>query len=168
LESRQHAAARGARPLARVVSYASTFGCPCSGAPSVDAIRNAIRLALEKSGVAANQIDHVNANARGTREGDRAEAQAIASLLGDVPVTAPKSYFGNLMAATGTLEAAVSLLAFQNDLIPVTLNHERPDPQCPVNVVVGEPRPSTRPYALLLNQSPTGQCVAVVLGREPT
>jgi 3-oxoacyl-[acyl-carrier-protein] synthase II len=167
LESRQHAAARGARPLARVVSYASTFGCPCSGAPSVDAIRNAIRLALEKSGVAANQIDHVNANARGTREGDRAEAQAIASLLGDVPVTAPKSYFGNLMAATGTLEAAVSLLAFQNDLIPVTLNHERPDPQCPVNVVVGEPRPSTRPYALLLNQSPTGQCVAVVLGREP-
>jgi 3-oxoacyl-[acyl-carrier-protein] synthase II len=168
LESRGHAEARGARPMARLVSYASTFGCPCSGAPNVEAIRNAIRLALDKPGIAASEIDHVNANGSGTRHGDRVEAQAIADLLGDVPVTAPKSFFGNLMAATGTLEAAVSLLAFQNGLIPITLNHERRDPECPVNVVVGEPRPSTRPYALLLNQSPTGQCVAVVLGREPT
>ena len=101
-------------------------------------------------------------------DGDRVEAQAIGELLGDVPVTAPKSFFGNMMAATGALEMAASVLAFEHGLIPVTLNHERRDPECPVNVVVGEPRPSTRPYALLLNQSPTGQCVAVVLGREPT
>jgi len=168
LESRQHAAARGARPLARLVSYASTFGCPCSGAPNAEAIRNAIRLALDKPGIAASDIDHVNANGSGSREGDRVEAQVIAALLGDVPVTAPKSFFGNLMAATGTLEAAVSVLAFEKGLIPVTMNHERPDPNCPVNVVAGEPRPSTKPYALLLNQSATGQCVAVVLGREPT
>ncbi len=99
--------------------------------------------------------------------GDRVEAQAIGELLGDVPVTAPKSFFGNLMAATGTMEMAASVLAFENGLIPVTLNHERRDPDCPVNVVAGEPRPSTRPYALLLNQASTGQGVAVVLGREP-
>jgi 3-oxoacyl-[acyl-carrier-protein] synthase II len=167
LESRQHAAARGARPLARVVSYASTFGCPCAGAPDVNSIRNSIRVAIEKAGITASEIDHVNANGSGSPQGDRAEAQAIVELLGDVPVTAPKSFFGSPMAATGALETAVSLLAFQNGLIPVTLNHERRDPDCPVNVIAGEPRPTARPYALLLNQAPTGQCVAVVLGREP-
>ncbi len=145
LESRQHAVGRGARVFARVVSYASTFGCPSSGAPDKTALRNSIRLALEKAGTTADQIDHVNANAGGWREADRVEAQVIAELLGDVPVTAPKSFFGNAMAGTGVLEAAASLLALEHGQIPVTLNHERPDPECPVNVVSREPLPSTRP-----------------------
>ncbi len=166
VESRQHAAARGVRPIARLVSHASTFGCPCAGAPTKTAIANSIRLALSKPGITASEIDHVNANGSGALVGDRVEAQAIAELLGDVPVTAPKSFFGNVIAGTGALEAAASLLAFEHGQIPVTLNYERRDPECPVNVVAGEPWPSTRPYVLLLNQSSTGQCVAVVLARE--
>ncbi len=85
--------------------------------------------------------------------------------LGDVPVTAPKSFFGNLGAATGAVEMAVSLLAFAHGQIPVTLNYDQPDPECPVRVIHGEPAPSTKPFALLLNQSTTGQAVAVLIAR---
>jgi 3-oxoacyl-[acyl-carrier-protein] synthase II len=87
--------------------------------------------------------------------------------LGDVPVTAPKGNFGYALAASGALEAAVSVLACQHKLVPHTLNYEHPDPQCPVNVVHGEPRPLDRPTAMVLTHSPHGQAVAVVLAAAP-
>ena len=71
----------------------------------------------------------------GTLEHDRAEAYGIHEALGDVPVTAPKSFFGNLGAATGAVELAVSLLAIDYGQIPATLNYARPDPECPINIV---------------------------------
>ena len=91
------------------------------------------------------------------------EAQAIHSLLGDVPVIAPKSYFGNIGAGGGAVEMAVSLLAIQEGMLPVSLNYENPDPLCPVNVVSRAPRPIDKHGVLLLNQGRDGQAVAVVL-----
>ena len=81
-----------------------------------------------------------------------------------MPVTAPKSYFGHLGAAAGALEAVLGVLAFEHGLVPPTLNYEHPDPQCPINVVHGEPLPIARPNALILSHSPNGQAVALVLG----
>jgi 3-oxoacyl-[acyl-carrier-protein] synthase II len=97
-------------------------------------------------------------------EEDRAEAQAIRSCLGDVPVTAPKSYFGCLGAGTGAVEMAASVLAIATGIVPTTLNYEFPDPTCPVNVVHGQPLMTDRRTALVLNQTETGQTAAVVLG----
>ncbi|MCD4728556.1 MAG: beta-ketoacyl-[acyl-carrier-protein] synthase family protein, partial [Pirellulales bacterium] len=74
------------------------------------------------------------------------------------------SYFGHLGPAAGALEVAMSVLALHAGLIPPTLNYERPDPQCPVNVVHGRPAPLERPTALVLAHSHHGQAVAVVLG----
>ena len=166
LESRRHAQARGRKPLARVVDYASAFEPPRKDAPvQGTATRAAIRQLLARTGVTPAEIDHVNANGLGTVAADRAEARAIRAELGDVPVTAPKSFFGNLGAATGAVEMAASVLSFVHGQIPVTLNYDHPDPECPVNVVHGQPRASTKPYALLLNQSATGQAVAVLIAR---
>jgi 3-oxoacyl-[acyl-carrier-protein] synthase II len=165
IESRQHAEKAGRKILARVVSHASTYGPPQDGMPSCEPIKRSIHQALERAKVQSGEIDHVNANGLSTQAGDRAEAQAIASTLGNVPVTAPKSFFGNLRAGTGALETTVSLLAFEHGLVPVTLNYERPDPECPLNVIHGEPLKSSKNYCLLLNQSTTGQAAAVVLGR---
>jgi 3-oxoacyl-[acyl-carrier-protein] synthase II len=61
---------------------------------------------------------------------------------------------------------AVSLLAFQEGMLPVSLNYENPDPACPVNVIHGNPRTIEKKGALLLNQGRDGQAIAAVLMAE--
>jgi 3-oxoacyl-[acyl-carrier-protein] synthase II len=81
-------------------------------------------------------------------------------------VTAPKSIFGSIGAGAGAVEMAVSLIALGTGLVPPTLNYENPDPQCPVNVIRGQPLKVAHPIALLLNHAPLGQAVAMVLAAE--
>src|SRR4029079_8195839 len=100
------------------------------------AIRRAIKAALAAANLSAADIGHVNAHGNSTKDDDVAEARAIESTLSDVPVTAPKSYFGHVGPGGGAVELGVSVLGLQRGLIPPTINYETPDPQCPVNVVV--------------------------------
>jgi 3-oxoacyl-[acyl-carrier-protein] synthase II len=164
LETRQHSERRGARALARILAASSRFE-PVRDGQSLrgTAIQQSIVAALDAARLRPSEIGHVNAHGDGTIEHDRAEAQAIHEVLGNVPVTAPKSFFGNLGAASGAVEIAVSLLAFERGRIAATLNYSRPDPECPVNVVHGAAEPSGKPVALLLNQAPSGQSAALLL-----
>ena len=143
LESRDHAERRGVRPLARIAGVGQPLRSrpPNRKQPTGDAIRRAIRAALAAAELESFHVGHVNAHGNSTLEDDRAEARAIRAALGDVPVTAPKSFFGNLGHGSGAVELAVSLVALAHGVIPPTLNYESPDPDCPVNVVT-EPRPS--------------------------
>jgi 3-oxoacyl-[acyl-carrier-protein] synthase II len=167
LESRRHAIARGAAVLGQLRGIASAFQPPKVHSPeSESALHRAIRGALRSAGIDPSEIGHVNADGLSTVEDDRREARAIRDCLGDVPVTAPKSYFGNLGSATGAVEMVASVLAFEAGVIPPTLNYERSDPECPVNVVAGLPLEVQRPTALLLNRAPTGQVVALVVEGE--
>jgi len=164
VENRQHAEARGANILARVLGYSSTFEPGRNGKPPQGvATRTAIRNVLASARLTPADIGHVNAHGLSTVEQDRTEAQAIRDELGDVPVTAPKSFFGNLGAGTGAVEMAASLLSFSKGQVPFTLNYDRPDPQCPIEVIHGRPHSSNKQTALLLNQATMGQSVAVVL-----
>ena len=165
LERRRHALARRAPILARFVSAASRFERPPRHGQVATgrAIRESIVATLQASGMSANDVSHVNAHGLGTIADDRLEAQAIADTLGNVPVTALKSYFGNLGSGTGAVELAASILALEQGCIPRTLNYERPDPTCPVHVVHGSERSSTGSLALSLNQAPTGQAVALAI-----
>ena len=129
LESRRHAEARGAKILARVRGFGRSFDLvPGRHAAGTDGFRRAIEGALASAGLGPSDIGHVNAHGSGMIEGDRFEAQAIRSCLGDVPVTAPKSYFGCLGAGTGAVEMAASVLAIATGTLPATLNYEFPDP----------------------------------------
>jgi len=164
LESYRHAQARGATILARLVGTASTFETPvATGQCSGSAIRRGIGQLLATHHLSARDIDHVNAHGAATVDGDRTEAQAIREALGDVPVTAPKSYFGNLRAGGGALELAVSVLSLIEGKVPPTLNYQRPDPACPVNVIRQSPRDLQKCHAFALNQAPTGQSVAALV-----
>jgi len=163
LESRDHAERRGIRPLARVAGWASRYEASAESlAPTGDAIGRAIGAALRMAGLESYHVGHVNAHGNSTLEDDRAEAQAIRRTLGDVPVTAPKSYFGNLGHGSGAVELCVSLAALAHGVIPPTLNYETPDPECPVNVVT-EPRPAESRTFVALNHNTTGQAAAVVV-----
>jgi 3-oxoacyl-[acyl-carrier-protein] synthase II len=174
VEPLAHAQARGAPIFARLLGSAAAFepgsirSCnPTSNGRRDGAIRRAIAGAMRDAGLTPDGLGCVVAHGTSSVEDDRLEAQAIQSVLGDVPVTAPKGNFGYALAASGALEAAVSVLACQHKLVPHTLNYEHPDPECPVNVVHGEPRPLDRPTALVLTHSPHGQAVAVVLAAAP-
>lgn len=163
LESRRHAERRGAKILARIDAVASRYE------PSIaqreitgKAIAAAIGAALEAAEIEPRDVAYVNAHGISTREDDPAEARAIHDTLDEVPVTAPKSYFGNLGPGSGAVELAISILAMQRRVIPPTLNYEHPDPECPVNVVT-EATPTFKRSVVALNHCSTGQAAAAVI-----
>ncbi|QDU96055.1 beta-ketoacyl-[acyl-carrier-protein] synthase family protein [Lignipirellula cremea] len=161
LESRDHALNRGANILAQVKGFARTQ--QTGGEPAGGAIRRSIALALEDAGLKASDIGYVNAHGLSTVNEDLVEAQAIHDVLGDTPVTAPKSFFGNLGAGGGAVEMAVSLLGLAHGVAPFTLNYETPDPACPVKVIAGELKKNPQGAVIALNQTYTGQATAVIL-----
>jgi 3-oxoacyl-[acyl-carrier-protein] synthase II len=162
LEELEHAKARGATILGEVVGWAAGVDRGKQGPGLARVIRNA----LSAAGIGPNDIDHVNAHGTGTTVGDAFEARGIGEVFGrDTPVFAPLSRFGNMGAASGLSELACSVLALKNGQLPGTLNHEKPDPACPVRVHTGGPRPVSRPYALKVSYTNLGQCAAAVVRR---
>ena len=166
LESRVHAEQRGAKVQAGVLGHGRRCE-PCADTqrPTGQAIGQAIEAALAMSHVPASEVGHVNAHGLGTVEDDAMEARIIQQTLGDVPVTAPKSFMGNLGAAGGAAELAISLLGLQQGIVPPTLNYEVSDPACPVNIVA-EPQVARSPAVLALNHKLTGQAVALLVSAD--
>jgi 3-oxoacyl-[acyl-carrier-protein] synthase II len=163
LETRAHAEARGIKPLARIVAYGRRYEPSTdSYQPTGRGIQQAIEAALEMAGAKPDDVGHVNAHGLSTELDDRIEAEAIRKTLADVPVTAPKSFVGNIGAGSGAVELAVSLIGLERCLVPPTLNYETPDPKCPVNVVT-ELTPARTPTVLVLNHRTTGQAVSLLV-----
>jgi 3-oxoacyl-[acyl-carrier-protein] synthase II len=133
LEELEHASARGATILAELVSYGATADASHITLPApggIGAVR-AARRALEKAGMSADEIDHVNAHATSTPEGDRAELQSIKTIFGDraskVPVTSNKSMLGHTLGAAGAIEAIVTIQSIRESCVPPTINLDDPD-----------------------------------------
>ena len=133
LEELDHAQARGATILAEVCGYGATADASHITLPApggIGAVR-AARRALEKAGMSPDEIDHVNAHATSTPEGDKAELQAIRTIFGErageVPVTANKSMIGHTLGAAGAIEAVVTVLTMRDGCVPPTINLEDPD-----------------------------------------
>jgi 3-oxoacyl-[acyl-carrier-protein] synthase II len=129
------------------------------------AISRSLTATLDSAGWRPRDVGHVNAHGLSTVEADEAEAGAIRETLGDAPVTALKSYFGHVGPAGSLLELIGSILAFQHDQIPVTLNYTTPDPRCPIAVVHGQPLTSRIPTAIKISFASTGQTAAVAIGK---
>ncbi|HYY09004.1 MAG TPA: beta-ketoacyl-ACP synthase II [Actinomycetota bacterium] len=134
LETLESAMARGAKPLAELVGYGATADASHITLPApggIGAVR-AARRALDKAGVDPRAIDHVNAHATSTPEGDRAELAGIRTLLGDhapkVSITANKSMLGHTLGAAGAIEAIATIQSIRSGCIPPTINLEDPDP----------------------------------------
>lgn len=164
LEARAHAERRGA--TIRSVLTAAAARCePRARRDGLtgSSLRQAIRTVCERAKLTPPEVGHVNAHGVSTVEMDRAEAKAIAAELGDVPVTAPKSFFGHLGAGGGVVELVASILGIERGLVPPTLNYATADPECPVNVVQGKPLEGRPATAVKVNLCSTGQAVAVAI-----
>ncbi|MAT72330.1 MAG: 3-oxoacyl-ACP synthase [Planctomycetaceae bacterium] len=163
LETREHALARGVEPLAVLRGY----GRRCEPVadthqPTGRGIEQAITAALQSADMQSADVGMVLAHGASTQVEDRAEAAGIAAALGDVPVTALKSYLGNIGAGAGAVELALGILAARAGVVPATLNYETPDPDCPVNVSAAE-RPARSASLVAVNHRMTGQAVALAV-----
>jgi 3-oxoacyl-[acyl-carrier-protein] synthase II len=135
LEALEHARARGVPILAELVGYGATADASHITLPAPGGIGavKAARRAMVKAGLTPADLDHVNAHATSTAEGDKAELQAIRSILGDragkVPITANKSMLGHTLGAAGAIEAIVSIMTIRTGCVPPTINLQDPDPE---------------------------------------
>ncbi len=135
LEALEHAEARGATILAELVGYGATADASHITLPApggIGAVR-AARRALEKAGMTPADIDHVNAHATSTSEGDKSELQAIRTIFGDdagrISVTANKSMMGHTLGGAGAIEAIITILTIRDSCVPPTINLDEPGPE---------------------------------------
>jgi len=169
VEELRSAQARGVPIYAEIVGFGSSAAAdPGRGGNIRQALENVARQALAKAHLTPDQLGHFHAHGLATRKGDEDEAAAIQAVFGarsqPVPVTAAKSYMGNLGAAGGLVELITSILAlYHGQLFPI-LNYETPDPRCPIRAVrsFGEPAGDS---CLSVNVTPQGQASAVLARR---
>jgi len=132
------------------------------------ALRNVMVGALRDAALKPEQLGHIHAHGLGTVSCDLEEAQAIHDVFGPdaqrVPVVAAKSYFGNLGAGSGVVEAVTSLLALQHNALFPILNLETPDPECNIRGVREFGTPPGDSF-LSVNVNLQGQAAGVVIGR---
>jgi 3-oxoacyl-[acyl-carrier-protein] synthase II len=106
--------------------------------PSGESCIRAMRDALADSNLSTNDIDYINAHASSTQLNDKTETFSIKQVFGQetrIPVSGTKGYYAHPLGATGAIEAAVCALALDHQHIPPTINYERPDPNCDLDVV---------------------------------
>jgi 3-oxoacyl-[acyl-carrier-protein] synthase II len=141
LEEYESARRRGARIYAELTGFGMSGDAhhmtlpPENGEGAAAAMRNALR----DAGLAADQVDYINAHGTSTLAGDLAESRAIESVLGSaasaVAVSSTKSMIGHLLGAAGAVEAIYSILALRDQVAPPTINLDAVDEGCHLNYV---------------------------------
>jgi 3-oxoacyl-[acyl-carrier-protein] synthase II len=149
LETLEHAQARGANVLGEVIGYGMTCDAHHITSPTPGGVggAEAMRLAMDDAGITADAVDYVNAHGTSTPANDKNETSAIKSALGSralqIPVSSTKSMTGHLLGGSGGIEAVACVLALQHGIVPPTINHSNPDPDCDLDVVPNTARDQT-------------------------
>jgi len=154
LEELGHAVKRGAPILAEVVGYGMSGDAFHITQPSEggDGAVRAMRNALADAKVQPEQVSYVNAHGTSTPFNDRLETQAIKKVFGahaaKMPVSSTKSMTGHLLGGAGGLEAGLTALTLRDQMMPPTINYEKPDPDCDLDYVPNHARAGNIEYAL--------------------
>jgi beta-ketoacyl ACP synthase len=169
IETEEHAKARGANILARIMGAGITSDGYHIVAPDPNGEQagHAMTRAIQLAGLQPSDIDHINAHATGTQVGDVAEAKAINNAVGThrPAVYAPKSALGHSVGAVGAVESILTVLALRDGIVPATLNLRNLDPEIDLDVVAGEPRPGNYQYAINNSFGFGGHNVAIAFGK---
>ncbi len=154
LEGLDSAQRRGARIYCEIVGYGMSADAYHITAPCADgagAIR-VMKRTLKDAGVDASVVDYVNCHGTSTPVGDPQEVKAIKAVFGEharkLAISSTKSMTGHLLGAAGGLEAAVTVLALRDQILPPTINQDDPDPECDLDTVPNVARKTRLEYCL--------------------
>jgi 3-oxoacyl-[acyl-carrier-protein] synthase II len=173
LEELEHARARGARMYGEIVGYGLSGDAYHITAPSPDGDGGyrSMKAALQRAGMRPDQIDYINAHGTSTPLGDEIELGAVKRLFGEaayrVSMSSTKSAIGHLLGAAGSVEAIFSLLAVHHQIVPPTLNLDRPSDGCDLDLVPYEARRREVRAALSNSFGFGGTNASLILVRPP-
>jgi 3-oxoacyl-[acyl-carrier-protein] synthase II len=157
LEEYEHAKRRGARIYAELVGYGMSGDAHHITAPAEDgdgAVR-CMQAAIRRAGIAAGDIDYINAHGTSTPLGDEIELKAVERLVGNaaarIAMSSTKSSIGHLLGAAGAVEAIFCLLAMRDQVVPPTINLDNPSVATALDLVPH--RAKERPVNIVLSNS---------------
>jgi nodulation protein E len=152
LEPLEEARARGAAIHAEIAGFGMSADACHITQPSKDGAVRAMRAALRDAAIAPERVGYVNAHGTGTAANDATETAAIREVFGahaaSLPVSSTKSMHGHALGAAAALEAAATVLALRDGILPPTANFNEPDPECDLDVVPNCAREASVEYAL--------------------
>ncbi|MDE2120002.1 MAG: beta-ketoacyl-[acyl-carrier-protein] synthase family protein [Betaproteobacteria bacterium] len=169
LEPWERAVSRGAQALGEILGYGLTTDTGHITRPSVGGQAAAMRAALRSAGIAADDIDMINAHGTGTPANDATETEAIKQVFGAraarIPISATKAVHGHLLGAAGALECVLSLLALRHRSALPTMHLHAPDPACDLDYVPNVARDGVAARTVMSNSFAFGGTNAVLVVR---
>ncbi|WP_456479386.1 beta-ketoacyl-ACP synthase II [Nautilia sp.] len=144
LEKYEDAVARGAKIYAEIIGIGESGDANhiTTPAPGGEGAYRAMKMAYEMAG--EPKIDYVNAHGTSTKYNDMYETMALKTLFGSKentpPVSSTKGATGHCLGAAGTIEAVITLMAMERNIMPPTINYEEPDPDCDLDYIPNKAR----------------------------
>jgi 3-oxoacyl-[acyl-carrier-protein] synthase II len=173
LEERGRAVERGAHIRAELVGYGQScdaFHITLPRPGGMGAARS-MQAALDDAGLAAADIDYINAHGTSTPPNDATETAGIKIVFGEdayrVPVSSTKSMTGHLLGGAGALESIICMLAIRDGIVPPTINYEYPDPECDLDYVPNKAREVEVDRAMTNSFGFGGHNAALIFARHP-
>lgn len=139
LEEYGQALRRGVKIYGEIAGYGNTTDAFHQTIPAPEGEASAIRNAIDEAGLEPEDIDFINAHGTSTPLGDKTETNAVKMMFKErayhIPITSIKSMSGHMLAASGSLEAALTLMSINEGIIPPTINLQQRDPECDLDYV---------------------------------
>jgi 3-oxoacyl-[acyl-carrier-protein] synthase II len=147
LEELEHAQKRGAKIYAELAGYGVSSDARHITEPDPTGMHpaRAMHMAMDDAGVTPDEIDYINAHGTSTPLGDASETRVIKIALGEekaykTPISSTKGATGHCLGGSGAIEAIISVLAVQRNVVPPTINYQVPDPECDLDYIPNESR----------------------------
>ena len=167
LERLDSALARGAEPLMEILNGATVTDTPM--ADSMEGLRHSMDLSMKNSGVYADQIDYISANAVSDQAGDYAETEGIKKIFGkwsyQIPISSIRGVIGHSLAPAGIFQIISSALMMNHQTLVPTANLTNPDPKCDLDYVPLTPRNAKIKIAIANSHGIGGENSTLVMKR---